>query len=92
MLFHCIPKFQESDNQFDFTMRSVLAAQEGLLQKVKDGQIFSMSSAKQDKSLELRYTRNNDFKDDVVREFLERDIDLSSERFEYPSLLCPIFK
>jgi methionyl-tRNA formyltransferase len=77
ILFHCVPKFQEFDNQFDFTMRSVLVAQEGLVQTVKDDQIFSMSNVKQDTSLELRYTRNNDFKDDVAREFLERDVDLS---------------
>ena len=92
MLFHCVPKFQEFDSKFDFTMRSVLVAQEGLVQTVKDGRIFSMSRVKQDTSLEVRYTRNNDFKDDVAREFLGKDIDLLSEKFEYPDLLCPIFK
>ena len=92
MLFHCVPKFQDSDSLFDFTMRSVLVAQEGLVQTVKDGRIFSMSSVQQDKSLEVRYTKNNEFTDDVAREFLGRDIDLSSEKFKYPNLLCPIFK
>ena len=92
ILFHCIPKFQDSDSPFDFTMRSVLIAQEGLVQYLKDGRIFSMLSIQQDKRLELRYTKNNEFTDDVAREFLDRDIDLSSEKFEYPDLLCPIFK
>ena len=92
MLFHCVPKLQDSDSQFDFTMRSVLVAQEGLVQTVKDGRIFSMSSVQQDTSLEVRYTRNNEFTDDVAREFLGRDIDLSSEKFVYPDLLYPIFR
>ncbi|MDG2266342.1 MAG: formyltransferase family protein [Candidatus Marinimicrobia bacterium] len=92
MLFHCVPKFQDSDSLFDFTMRSVLVAQEGLVQTVKDNRIFSMSSVHQDKSLEVRYTKNNEFTDDVAKEFLGRDIDLSSEKFEYPDLLRPIFK
>jgi len=92
MLFHCVPKFQDYDSQFDFTMRSVLVAQEELVQTVKDGRIFSMSSVQQDISLEVRYSKNNDFTDDVAREFLGRNIDLSSEKFEYPDLLCPIFK
>jgi methionyl-tRNA formyltransferase len=92
MLFHCVPKFQDSDSLFDFTMRSVLVAQEGLVQTVKDDQIFSMPSVPQDKSLEVRYTKNNEFTADVARAFLARDIDLSSEKFKYPNLLCPIFK
>ena len=91
ILFHCVPKFQDYDSQFDFTMRSVLVAQEELVQTVKDGRIFSMSSVQQDISLEVRYSKNNDFTDDVAREFLGRNIDLSSEKFEYPDLLCPIF-
>ena len=73
-------------------MSSVLVAQEGLVQTVKDGRIFSMSSVQQDISLEVRYTRNNEFTDDVAREFLGRDFVLSSEKFEYPDLLYPIFK
>lgn len=92
MLFHCVPKYKDSENNFDFTMRSVLVAQEGLIKRVKDNQIFTMSSVKQDKSLEVRYSKNNEFTDDVAKEFLERDIGLSSEKFEYPKLLRPIFK
>ena len=92
MLFHCVPKLLDSDSQFDFTMRAVLAAQEGLVQTVKNGRIFSMPSTQQDISLEVRYARNIEFTDAIARDFLGRDIDLSSEKFEYPSLLSPILK
>lgn len=92
ILFHCIPKFQESDNPFDFTMRSVLVAQKGLVEVVKDGRIFSMSSVQQDSNLEIRYTKNNEFTDDIAREFLNRNMDLSIEKIKYPDLINPIFK
>jgi folate-dependent phosphoribosylglycinamide formyltransferase PurN len=91
MLFHCIPKLSDSDSPFDFTMRSVSVAQKGLVEKVKDGQLFLMSSVKQDRKLEVRYTRNNEFTDEVAKEFLDRKIDLSFEKIEYPDLLFPVF-
>ena len=92
MLFHCVPKYADSESPFDFTMRSVLIAQEGLVQTIREDQLFSMQSFKQDSSLEVRYTKNNQFTDDVAKELLNRDIDLSSVKFKYPDLLYPIFK
>ena len=91
MLFHCVPKLHLGDNPFDFTMRSVLVAQQGLVSSVKNESIFSTKSVKQDNSKEVRYTKNIDFTDDVAKEFLDRNIELSSVSFSYPSLLNPIF-
>ena len=34
MLFHCVPKLHSEDTPFDFTMRSVLVAQQGLVSAV----------------------------------------------------------
>ena len=79
------------DNPFDFTMRSVLVAQQGLVSSVKNNSIFSTTSVKQDKSKEVRYTKNIDFTDDVAKEFLDRNLELSSVSFSYPNLLNPIF-
>ena len=91
MLFHCVPKLHLGDNPFDFTMRSVLVAQQGLVSSVKNKSIFSTKSVKQDNSKEVRYTKNIDFTDDVAKEFLDRNLELSSFSFSYPSLLNPIF-
>ena len=92
ILFHCVPELQDSDSHFDFTMRSVFAAQRELAQILKNGQIFSISRVQQDKNLEIRYSKNDEFTDDVAKEFLEKSIDLFSEKFEYPNLLRPNFK
>ena len=75
----------------DFTMRSVLVAQQGLVAAVDNKTIFTLPTFKQDKSQEIRYTKNQDFNNEIANEFLQRDIQLDSESFLYPELINPIF-
>jgi len=91
ILFHCIPKGYEMDNPFDFTMRSVLVAQNALVDFLKKKNIFSIPSFKQVKAREIRYSRNRDFTDEVANEFLKRPIRLKTNKLIYPELLNPIF-
>ena len=91
MLFHCIPKLIDLDTPFDFTMRAVSAAHFGLCQSIKDGKIFHMDRVKQDKFDEIKYTKNHDFTDDVVKEFISRNYKIENNSFVYPNLLNPIF-
>ena len=71
MLFHAFPP-SRADDPFVMGMRSVKAAQEALTSRLVDGSIWSYAPITQDKSMELRYTRNSDFTDEVVREYLGR--------------------
>ena len=91
IMFHCVPKLVSNESPFDFTMRSVLVAQKGLVESVKNAELFSMPTFKQDSSKELRYSKNKQFTDEVASNFLNRKIDLSSYKISYPDLLCPIF-
>ena len=91
MLFHCVPKLFKDDSLFDFTIRSVAVAHKGLIQAIISGKIFSMPRVKQDKTLEIRYTKNADFTDSVAREFLDKNIDIHSNDFKYPNLLNALF-
>lgn len=92
MLFHCLPKFVDGDSPFDFTMRSVRAAHYGLCQSISDGSIISMERVVQDKTTELRYTRNSDFIDEVANEFLTRQYSIDkSSLINYPDLLKPLY-
>ena len=61
ILCHCIPKANKGDNLFDFAMQSVKVAQSCLVNLVKDQTIYSIPYFEQDKSKEIRYTRNRDF-------------------------------
>ena len=91
ILFHCIPKKVLHEGSFEFTMRSVLVAQQGLVNSIKNKKIFSIKPVSQDKSKEVRYTINKNFNDDVAEEFLNRDLDLEFKKISYPELVNPIF-
>jgi len=91
ILFHCLPKYVKGDTPFDFTMRSVSAAHHGLCHAIHDRTILDMDRIEQDKSREIRYSRNSDFNDDIANEFLGRNYEISGNLNEYPDLLNPIF-
>jgi len=77
-------------------MKSVLAAQESLVSKIKQNEINSRDAVKQKKNEEVRYTINKDFTDQVALDFLNRKLnnqilkETISQR-EYPELINPFF-
>lgn len=71
MLFHALPKAQAVD-PFVFGMNAVRAAHESLVAAIGDGSIRDFQPVAQDRSLQMRYTRNADFTDAVAGEYLER--------------------
>jgi hypothetical protein len=71
MLFHTLPRAEESD-PFLIGMKAVKAAHAGLVRMIKTGEIFTLAPVPQDKNLQIRYTRNADFTDAVAQEYLER--------------------
>ncbi len=91
ILFHCLPKLRVDDNPFDFTMRSVLVAQKGLISSIKNKKIFDFKKVKQNKDKEIRYSKNKDFTDEIASKFLRRDMQLNSIEFSYPELINPVF-
>ncbi len=91
ILFHCIPKLRENDSSFDFTMRSVMVAHQGLVNVIDNKKILTLKGVKQDNSKEIRYSKHKDFTDKVADEFLQRKIILNSTLISYPKLLRPIF-
>ena len=70
MLFHALPKPQETE-AFRLGMCAVKAAHEGLVSHLKSGTIFDFAPVTQDKTLELKYTRNSDFSDEVAAHYLK---------------------
>lgn len=73
ILFHCLPSFDP--NPFNYTMKSVKSAHNGLISKLIDKSIFKINPLVQDKKLEVSYTRNSDFNDEVASKFLNKKID-----------------
>lgn len=71
MLFHAFPPNAATD-AFELGMRAVKAGHEGFASRLADGTIGTLVPVDQDRSRELRYTRNTDFTDEVASEYLGR--------------------
>jgi hypothetical protein len=74
MLFHALPKPQACD-PFLLGMRAVQAAHVALMDAIVSGAVLDCPPVAQDKTREIRYTRNKDFTDEVAREYLDRKLD-----------------
>lgn len=71
ILFHVRPAPAAID-PFEFGMRAVEAAHEGLVAAMSQGDIRNFPTIPQDRSLEVRYTRNRDFDDETAAAYLAR--------------------
>lgn len=71
MLFHALPKTEEVDS-FLLGMLAVKAAHQGLVHYLQTGKIWKMEPVFQDKGREIRYSRKQEFNDEVADEYLEK--------------------
>ena len=97
MLYHALPR-HEGEDPFKFTMKSVLVAQKSLVSRIASGEIHSFQAKKQDKRLQIRYTRADQFTDAVARSYLSRELNandlarmLADESQQPAKLLHPYF-
>lgn len=71
ILFHALPAVAAYE-PFELGMRAVQAAHLGFIKSLKENPSLQFQSQPQDRSRELRYSRKNDFTDDIVEEYLNR--------------------
>ena len=81
ILYHAFPPATPVD-PFELGMLAVRAGHESLATRLADGSLWDFEPVQQDRTRELRYTRNADFDDDVASEYLGRllDPDLIGQR------------
>ena len=91
ILFHCVPDHNAFDNPFMFSMSSVEIVQDAFLNLLETGKLFNIKPMKQDRDLEIRYTKKIEFNDLVAAEFMARDIVIKDMTFQYPKLINPYF-
>jgi hypothetical protein len=70
ILYHALPKPQDID-PFELGMRSVDVAQNSVCHHIQAGTLFASDPVTQDRSLELRYTKNVEFHDVVAESYLK---------------------
>ena len=73
ILFHTLPK-PEAINYFDLGMKAVQSAFMGITHHLKSNSIFNFSPEQQDKTKQIRYSKRNEFNDEIAIKFMERDI------------------
>ena len=78
ILYNVFPH-EDFSTPFHFTMLATLAAQKSLVEKIKSQEIFKMEPHIQDKTMQIRYTKNNEFNDQVAQDFLNRKDNLVDE-------------
>ena len=73
ILYHVIPKL-DLENPFEFTMRSVDVAQKSLVEKIARDELTKFPPVNQNQELQLRYSRDSDFTDEIAAAFLSRPL------------------
>lgn len=68
MFFHALP--EDAHKPFLLGMKAVSSAHKGLITYLKNGKLGSMKAVKQNRDMEIRYTRNSDFTDEVASDYL----------------------
>ncbi len=68
---HVRPKFIDQ-NLFHFSMQAVAAGHDALASLISNNQLQTMTPQPQDSSLEIRYSKNADFTDEIAALFLKR--------------------
>lgn len=91
ILFHVRPRF-EDQTPFHFTMQAVDAVQTEIVERLAKGVLTSLNPTEQDRSLELRYSRNQDFTDEVAADFLKRNLSAEDIRLSLDSDTSPVLK
>ena len=89
MLYHAMSNIKT--NPFEYTMSTVKSAFHSIAERILDNSIFKINPLAQDKNLEIRYTKKNEFNHDVVKNFFEKEINLNEKKFDSALLKEPFF-
>lgn len=94
IIAHALPKFN-GENSYEFTMKSVIAAQKLVSSFVKSHRINILESYKQRKSQEIRFSKYSDFTNAIIKKFNDMNVNLEEEfsrrELKYPDLVKPFF-
>ena len=89
ILYHALSEINE--DPFIYTMSAVKSAFESIAQKIENKTIFEHTPEIQDKSKEIKYSKKNEFNDEVIKKFFLNKIDLNSKIFKLGLYKNPYF-
>ena len=80
ILFHSMSKIKS--NPFEYTMSTVKSAFHSIAERIDDKTIFNINPLLQNKTQEIRYSKNEHFTDNAIINFFKKKIDLFSKDFD----------
>ena len=89
ILYHALSEIKE--DPFIYTMSAVKSAFQSIAQKIENKTIFEHTPEIQDKSKEIKYSKKNEFNDEVIKNFFSKKIDLNSKIFKLDLYKNPYF-
>ena len=89
ILYHAMSNIKL--DSFEYTMSTVKSAFYSIAEKIKDKSIFEIKPITQNKSKEIRYSKEFEFNEEVVKKYFEKNIDLNSKKFDESLLIKPYF-
>ena len=89
ILYHAMSNLKL--DPLEYTMSTVKSAFHSITDKIKDKSIFKIKPTAQEKSKEIRYSKNIEFTEDILIQYSKMNIDLNSKKFEKLLLKNPYF-
>jgi methionyl-tRNA formyltransferase len=89
ILYHAMSKV--TTNSFEYTMSTVKSAFDSLAEKIEDSSILNIKTELQNNSKEIRYSKKDEFNENVVKEFFKKKIKLDIKMFNNSLLQKPFF-
>ena len=89
MLYHAMSNLK--NNPFEYTMSTIKSAFHSIAERIKDGSVFTIKPVVQNKKEEVRYSRKDEFNEEIVKKYFEKEIDLNKKEFDNSLLKEPFF-
>ena len=80
ILYHALSDIK--NNSFEYTMSTVKSAFHSLAERIKNQSIFDIKPIIQNKEKGIRYSKKDEFNEEIVKSFFFKKIDLNSKQFD----------
>ena len=76
---------------YEYTMSTIKSAFHSIVERIEDNSIFKLNPIIQDKNKEIRYSKKNEFNEEILKEYFKKDINLNNIKFDNSLLIEPFF-
>lgn len=80
ILYHAMSKI--NPNPFEYTMSTVKSAFHSISERIADSSIFEIEPIAQNKSNQIRYSKKDEFTENIVKEFQNKKMNLNSTSYD----------